>query len=78
MSKYTLVSNGVVDGVLPTGVLPTAAQSPGQRSEADRQAMLEAELQALRHPKTGKVGEARSWSYLATEGGKGKDAGRKK
>ena len=60
------------------GMLPPAATLPGQRTEADRQEMLEAELQALRHPVSGKPGEARSWSYLATEGGKGKGAGQKK
>ena len=59
------------------GMLPPAATLPGQRTEADRQEMLEAELQALRHPGSGKPGEARSWSYLATEGGKGKGAGQK-
>lgn len=49
---------------------------PVDRAEADRETKLQAALQALRHPHSGKPGEQRSWSYLATEGGKGGARGR--
>jgi hypothetical protein len=46
-------------------------------SESERQAKIAAEIAALRTANSHKSESARSWSYLAMEGGKGKNANRK-
>ena len=46
-------------------------------SESERQAKIAAEIAALRTVNGQKSVPERSWSYLAMEGGKGKDASRK-
>jgi hypothetical protein len=57
---------------------PIAKPAAKAEAEAQREEKLQAELQSLRHPLSGKPGEQRSWSYLATEGGKpGAGKGRK-
>jgi hypothetical protein len=43
-------------------------------SESELQAKIAAEIAALRTSNSHKSAPARSWSYLAMEGGKGKDA----
>jgi len=71
-------------GVSPEGpyraafAFGTTVPKPAPKAGDDQDAKLQAELQVLRRPQSGKPGEPRSWSYLATEGGKAKAARRGK
>jgi hypothetical protein len=60
---------------IPDSLLQPAVRLPAM-SESERQDRIVAEIDALRTARRQNAEPARAWSYLAMEGGKGKNANR--